>query len=178
VEARYLISYGAMGEVAVFTTSPGAVYDRGEEVVVATDRGVEAGTVLSRAAEPASETNGENGESPPRDKWRLLRALSPDDVRILNANAGRRRVEFDVWRQRLMRLPIAVELVDLEYLLEDDTVVLHLLADEGADFAPIASTLSKIAGRRLIFQRFGDDPTTRRKGGCSGGSCTCGQKEA
>lgn len=177
-ELRYLVSYGLMRDVAVFTTSPAAKYNRRQEVVVTTDRGIEVGTILAELRETSADSDVEDkGVSQPSDQWRLLRALGPVDATLLEANAALRHEGFETWQQRLARLPIPVELVDVEYLL-DAAVVLHVLAEEDADFSPVQATLSKIAGQRLIFRRFGDDPSARRNGGCSGGGCTCGRKEA
>jgi cell fate regulator YaaT (PSP1 superfamily) len=166
-----------MHEVAVFASPFDASYDRGQDVVVATDRGVEVGTVLGQAAAEAVE-NGETEQAAtsPDDKWRLLRTLGPDDRAALVANEARRKGEFDRWRRHLARLPIPVELVDVDYPLTGDAVILHVLAEPGADLSAVADTLSKIAGKRLVFQRFGDDPAARKQGGCSG-NCTCGRRE-
>lgn len=178
MESRYLIRYGAMHEVAVFTGPLQVRYHRGQEVVIATDRGVEAGEVLGETGEDSleSSSNGD-ADTPPSEKWRLLRTLGPEDRRALAANGARRGEEFGPWQQRLAKLPMALELVDIEYLLGDEGVILHVLADDGADFSAISATLSMIAGKRLVFQRFGDEPAARQKGGCSG-NCTCGREEA
>lgn len=179
VDPHYFVSYGVMGDVAVFTTAAGTTFGRGQDVVVVTDRGTEVGTILAQARETSTDPEmEEDGDSRQWDQWRVLRALGPIDAERLVAHAERRQEEFDAWQHRLARLMIRMELVDVEYLLDDAAVVLHVLADEDADFSPIQSTLSKIAGKRLIFRRFGEDPAGPRKAGCAGGSCTCGRKES
>jgi len=178
VESRYLISYGAMHEVAVFTGLSELCYHRGQDVVVATDRGIEAGKVLGKTGEDSleSSSNGD-ADTQPSEKWRLLRTLGPEDRRQLAANGARRGEEFGSWQQRVAKLPMGLDLVDIEYLLGDEGVILHVLADDVADLSAISATLSMIVGKRLVLQRFGDDPAARRKGGCSG-NCTCGRQEA
>lgn len=177
MEPRYLISYGAMHEVAVFAGFAGPRFERGQQVVVETDRGVERGQVLGEAgsddSDPAEENGG--GTPPAETKWRLLRLFETKDEQALTSLRVRRHEEFDVWRKRLAKWSMPVELVDVEYLLDGETVVLYVLAVEGSDFSAVSETLSKIAGKRLLFQRFGDDPAAPKPGGCSG-NCTCGRE--
>ena len=177
VEPRYLISYGAMNEVAVFTGSAGTRIQRGQQVVVETDRGVEVGNLLGEAGIDNSVSEETNGDDQPPDatKWRFLRLLETEDEQDLANNVDRGKEEFEVWRRRLAKMSMPVELVDLEYLLSGDTVVLYVLAVEGSDFSAVTETLSKIVGKRLLFERFGDDPAARRSGGCSG-NCSCGRE--
>ncbi len=72
-EPAYLIRYGVMGYVGRFRASPDGIgpLERGQSVVIQTDRGVELGEVLIPLDEAGDSRVGEQ---------RVLRAAGPDDL--------------------------------------------------------------------------------------------------
>lgn len=126
-----LIRYGTIPEVARFAASPGeADWQRGQQVVVQSHRGVEMGTILE-------QTRGTAGE-PGDEALRVLRPASDADLETYAELQSAARDEYDAWAGRIAEWKLELELIDLEWLLDREKLVLYVLNDRGGDCTKLA----------------------------------------
>lgn len=177
-EFEYLVAYGQGTYLGRFRAA--AEYRRDDRVVVRTDRGVEAGTVLDRAASQSVVAVGE-----------VLRPLTPED----EVTAARHRVRLvailaDAESETATRgLPL--QFLDGEILLDGSQAILQAVHWADCDATPLFADLTARHGLpvRLADLTATPKPTTActtcgaeksgcdscgTGGGCSTGSCSKG----
>ena len=127
-----LVRYGAVPEVARFSHEGPDVPSRGTSVVVETDRGIQLGTVLERLKpgfDPHKDTETE---------FKLVRAATDSD--LVSARRLLRDCEeaFPQWCARISQWGLNLELVDLEWTLDQQKLILYVLCDRGPDSTKLA----------------------------------------
>src|SRR3990170_2789093 len=85
--SKYVVRYGVMRNLGVFSTSRGETFSRGAKVIARTNRGLEAGEVLSEASEHAVQSlrKPKHGQ--------ILRRQSHDDEHELKKIHEQERAE-------------------------------------------------------------------------------------
>ena len=165
-----LVRYGAVPEVAYFRATARLAVQRGQYVVVATHRGEELGTVLeSLRVSPEPQRAGED-EKVVRD---VVRVASGDDVeRRADQQADAQR-EFSRWEQRIAEWGLDLQLIDLEWTLDRNKLILYVLNERGPESTKLALQAAA-AGLGVVevqpVSREGLVPTPPTSG-C--GSCGC-----
>lgn len=134
-ESLVLVRYGAIPEVARFSNPQQVAVVRGDDVIVATPRGIERGTVLERL-QPSHEPR--NGSAPAPPSGELLRCASEEDRDRHRQLRGRAEEEFDGWRRRIAEWRLDLELVDLEWTLDQSRLILYVLNDRGPECTKLA----------------------------------------
>lgn len=164
-EDVYLIRYGVVPEVARCRNATTAAWSRGDAVVVETHRGLQAGSVLERLRSPA----------PTETEFRVLRAVSAEDRAALERHRSRATAEIAKWQIRLRAWNLSLELIDLEWTLDDDKQILYVLTERGPETTQLALQAAA-AGLGLIEVQ----PVTAdglaplsSGGGCGTGGCGC-----
>lgn len=128
----FLVRYGTVPEVARFASDSPDIPVRGEMVVVETDRGIQLGTVLERlkpSFDPAKNSQTE---------FKLLRSATQRDL-----DAARDRIRecdeaFPGWCARILQWGLNLELIDLEWTLDRQKLILYVLCDRGPDTTKLA----------------------------------------
>jgi hypothetical protein len=194
-EEGYLVRFGMMGHVGRFHPDHGnhLALERGQTVVVETDRGIELGEVLlplglsTEAAATARRTlasaeaeDPELGRSPRRVSPRLLRCAGPDDLANARACEELRGERYALCNLILGESGWPVELIDVEPLLDRNMTVLHFLGPEDVDLPLLRARLRSRCTFDVIFEPLAATGATRDfeperaspGGGC--GSCSSG----
>lgn len=181
----YLVRYGLMGYVGRFPGpgEAGRQPERGQAVVLRTDRGLELGEVLL----PLSSLPGPPGLNGDAGRPRLVRVAHLDDLAGRNRAEALRGDRFAACRQILDEAGWDVELIDVEVLLDQNTTVLHLLgaADLDLDLGLLRARFRSLSDFDVVpeFVSAEGDPARRdrpvvgtvNRGGC--GDCDCGDGE-
>jgi hypothetical protein len=191
----YLIRYGVMRHVGRFSALPvrEASLERGQLVVIQTDRGVELGEVLIALDDksaptrdlPGKTTYGNNGEegtdSVSIDSSRVLRVAGADDLSLSKRAEELRSSRFTLCQQILREGNWPWELVDVEPLLDGRATVLHYLGPHQLDVAPLRARFRVECDLDVVLEPVGDDLESEHSasdahdngtgGGC--GSCGC-----
>ncbi|SRR5579872_488707 len=136
-ELEYLVSYGLAGDFGRFRSLTALACRRGERVVVRSHRGLEVGNVL-RPATPRHATF-----LPNTTLGQLLRRVTPDDERHLEALRDRGCLLLARGVDLADELGLPLELLDAEVLLDGEHAALHLLRVADADVRPLVATLSR-----------------------------------
>lgn len=147
--AKYVVRYGAMRFLGVFSPSGDQTHRRGAKVIVRTDRGLEAGEVLSEASERtvAALKNPIEGT--------LLRQMSADDLNELRRIQEQSRGEFQVCQRCIRDSGLEMELVDVEHVFGGERVVVYYLADGRVDFRQLVKTLAGEFQTRVEMRQIG-----------------------
>ena len=175
-----LVRYGNIPEVARFTYELPAVPARGERVVVQTHRGLELGTALEMLRK------GVNGHDHPDDAAAaasmietVVRAATSEDEQQAAELQAQAQRDFPVWQDRLREWKLDLELIDLEWTLDRQKLVLYVLGGRGPDTTRLA-ILAAAAGLAVIeVQPVSADglvplPAEGGGGGCGSGGGGCG----
>jgi hypothetical protein len=168
-EPGYLIRYGVMGYVGRFRAWPGCDprLERGQVVVLRTDRGVELGEILAAVEMPAAPDQAGGADPSTRpglddpdldNRPRVLRPAGPDDL------ARSRRVEairpdrFALCQRILREEGWPWELIDVEPMLDDRSTVLLYLGPRQLDSATVRARIRMTYEFDVLLEPVGDDP--------------------
>ena len=132
VEA-FLVRYGAVPEVARFCSSSETMLTRGDSVVVETHRGLQLGTVLERL-KPANSRGAEEAES----EFRIARAATVGDLESARRHTDECDDAFADWCARILQWNLNLELIDLEWTLDRQKLILYVLCERGPDSTKLA----------------------------------------
>jgi len=147
--SKYVVRYGAMRSLGVFSVRTNQPMNRGEKVVARTSRGLEVGDVLCEATDEAVEQikNPDNGQ--------ILRKMSHDDVNELEHMQLKSREEFETCERYVQKLGLLMELVDVERIFGGERIVVFYLADERVDFRELVTQLANEFKTRIEMRQIG-----------------------
>jgi hypothetical protein len=182
-DPAYLVRYGLMGHVGRFPLDLGrrleAKIERGQAVVILTDRGVELGEVLvapvlsSPPRDDASESR--EGEAPGSlnraadaelnldpDRPRLLRLAAPADLEDARRSEALRAERFTLCQRILGDGGWTIDLIDVEPLLDQNTTVLHVLGSLDLNLASLRAEFRSRSDFDVLFEPAGSSPGLAR----------------
>jgi hypothetical protein len=202
-EPGYLIRYGLMGHVGKFAHDAAMdfVLNRGQAVVIRTDRGEEVGEVLVPVGVPPSASPASDRDAEPAAAGGvrsgglgLLRPASAQDLEDARRSAQLRSERYQVCQRICGEQSWPLEVIDVEPLLDQKTTVVHYLGPHDLDLALLRAQIRRSCDFDIIFEPVGSDhgtesdsedsaPATKRGGGCrdcdcSGGKCGTGARDA
>ncbi|NIL99274.1 MAG: signal peptidase, partial [Planctomycetales bacterium] len=107
---QYVVRYGALRHLGVFSTSRNESYQRGMAVVVRTKRGLDLGDLLCEATERAVQdlTDSTGGQ--------ILREVRADDRREMSRIRNQERKVWEYCLQKVKELEVPMKPVDVEYV--------------------------------------------------------------
>jgi cell fate regulator YaaT (PSP1 superfamily) len=146
---RYVVRYGIMRNLGVFSTRETDRFVRGMQVVVRSNRGLEAGEVLCEGTEEALK------QMPSGSGGQLLRELSPDDQNELSHIRGKEREELDACKRHVAALNLPMELVDLEHIFGGERIVVYYLSEDRVDFRELVKSLASEFQTRIELRQIG-----------------------
>ena len=166
-EETYLISYGASGTLGCFTAAgPTARYARGTQVLVQTERGREAGTVLCLGTPHGLPTGLQLHpgkilgyfQQPEQAEEQRLNSLGQEAI-----NAASLMVK---------ELFLPIKIIDVETVSDPDTVVLHLLLFGQVELKGLQASLTQQCQIQVLLHDVTNPEALEEaaEGGC--GSCS------
>lgn len=167
----YLIRYGQVPEVARALASESLSCERGQTVMLRSDRGLQAAVVLDLLSTKA--------DSRVRDglaeevSFEIVRCAQADDLSAIETQDSERIGLCALWQTRIRDWQLNIELLDIE-LTHDAApkTILYVLNDRGAETTRLA-LLAAAAGHGVIevqpVTASGLAPIAR--GGCGSGGC-------
>jgi len=147
--SAYIVRHGATRMLGEFTAPTGALFPRGCDVVVRTDRGQEAGHVLCPAHPRAVELLAE----PTRGQ--ILRPLTVEDRQRLDRLHDLQRKEYDTGVRLIGLRKLPMELVDVEHLFGGERIVFYFLAEKRVDFRELVKDLARELQTRIELRQIG-----------------------
>ncbi len=170
-DPAYLIRYGVMSYVGRFRPAEEcrARLERGQSVVIKTERGVELGEVLLALDEAGA------ARARPVEWQCVLRPAGPDDLdRSRNAEASRAD-RFAACRRVLDEAGWPWELIDVEPLLEEGVTVLQYLGPHHLDASDLRARFRMTCGLDVVLEPVGADEEPAETGCGTGGCGSCGE---
>jgi hypothetical protein len=180
------------------------VLDRGQAVVIRTDRGEEVGEVLVPVGIPASASAARDDDAGRANRHAaagsersagpgLLRPASAQDLEDARRSEQLRSERYQVCQRICAAEAWPLEVIDVEPLLDQKTTVVHYLGPRDLDLALLRARIRRVCDFDIIFEAVGSDsgtewdteefaPATKRGGGCgdcdcSGGKCGTGSED-
>jgi cell fate regulator YaaT (PSP1 superfamily) len=147
--AEYVVRYGAMRFLGVFSAPAGRECRRGMNVVARTDRGLEIGEVLCDATPEAV------GDIKDPGAGQILREMTAEDRIELSRLGQQAREQFDVCQKNIERLGLKMKLVDVEHVFGGERIVVYYLAESRVDFRELVRVLAGEFQTRIEMRQIG-----------------------
>ena len=147
--AKFVVRFGAMRVLGVFSAPSSASYCRDTRVIVRTERGLEVGVVLGEATEAAQAAMKDPTEG------QVFRAMTADDEHELLRIQEQARRELDVCQTYVDRLGLEMSLVELERIFGGERVVVYYLAENRVDFRELVRLLAAEFQTRIEMRQIG-----------------------
>lgn len=147
---RYFVRYGVTRILGVFSPpNEDQTFARGDQVIIRTDRGLEAGEVLGPATERGIDMLG----SPP--EGRILRRMTADDQREVVRIRREAEEEIKVCLRHIQELGLKMELVDVEHIFGGERIIVYYLAEQRVDFRELVRRLAAEFHTRIEMRQIG-----------------------
>jgi cell fate regulator YaaT (PSP1 superfamily) len=145
----YVVRYGQMRYLGEFTGLIGPEHQRGQRVVVRSDRGTEIGEVLC----PASDRTALFLENPVRGE--ILRVASADDLSDELRLVAIRKLGWEACQQFIAKRRLQMDLVDVEVVFGRERIVFYYLAEKRVDFRELVKDLARALEARIEMRQIG-----------------------
>ncbi len=174
---KYLVQTGLLGEISLFRSPDNGRYERDEDVVCRTNRGLEVGRVVTDSPEGSVMA-----DSSPAASGTLLRRITREDRMILSRIDKFKDRAFLACEKLLRERNVPGILVDVEHLFDGESVYFYFLGDVPESINSISTELTEIYDSKVKFRQFtellakGCGPgcgTTASKCGENGGCSSC-----
>ncbi len=167
-----LVRYGAIPEVARFESDLPEPPARGGRVVIKTDRGTELGSVLDQIRDTRPQASMSAEEPAPQTAFYLVRLATGADERLGEQLRIAANNEFTEWGERIRQWQLDLELIDLEWTLDREKLILYVVNDRGPECTKLAIQASVAELGPVHVQPVDDQGIVRvQQGGCGSGGC-------
>ena len=146
---KYVVRYGSMRSLGIMSSREEDGFRRGTEVIVRTNRGLEAGIVLCVASDDALS----HFDQPPTGQ--IIRILGTDDASAVDQIDGQRNEKLEVCEKHIKALGLEMKLVDIEQLFGGERIIVFYLADERVDFRQLVKLLAADFQTRIEMKQIG-----------------------
>ncbi len=138
-----------MRALGIYSPGRDDSYARSQQVIVRTDRGLEAGEVLCEATEQVLADLKDAGHG------QILRRRTADDAREIARMYEQQRREFDVCQRLIAEQKLEMRLVDVEHLFGGERVIVYYLAENRVDFRELVRLLASEFQTRVEMRQIG-----------------------
>ena len=140
--------YGAMRHIGLFRTEIQSLR-RGEQCILRTDRGVELGETVERAA----EADPENGKA---TIGQVLRRATPRDLgRVEEIEQTHAPQEYTFCLGKIREHELPMKLASVEHLFGGDKIIFYFLAEGRVDFRALVKDLAAQYRTRIEMRQIG-----------------------
>jgi len=146
---KYVVRYGVMRLLGVFSASGKQRFCRGMKIIARTDRGLESGEVLCESSEQVMEHIKDPHQG------QILREMTRDDSREMSRLKDQQQEQFDVCRKCIEKLKLPMQLVDTEHIFGGERIVVYYLADGRVDFRELVRMLAGEFQTRIEMRQIG-----------------------
>ncbi len=149
--ARYVVRYGTMRLLGDFEARRQTFFNRNDEVVVRSERGIEWGTVLSSATEKTASYLGSSRAS----GGRILRSVSDEDRRSRQESADREKRFFQQAVAMMAERRMQMQLIDIEQIFGGERLILYYLSETRVDFRDLVKAMAREFNIRIEMRQIG-----------------------
>jgi len=145
---KYMIRYGSMRLVGVASARGSTRFARGADIIVRTNRGLEAGRVLC-------ELNDDSSAKERSTNGQILREMTAEDANELAHILASAKDEFKICVGHVEELGLEMQLVEVEHLFGGERVIVYYLADGRVDFRELVKRLAAEFQTRIEMRQIG-----------------------
>ncbi|MDB5339904.1 MAG: hypothetical protein JWN70_5523 [Planctomycetaceae bacterium] len=168
MQSKWLVRYGVIPEIARFWANDLDGLERDLRVVIHSPRGLEIGTLLQKIpVKSASDTD----ETPP--EMEIVRPASASDETTDREMREECQVGYGEWWSRIRDWQLELELVDLEWTLDRQKLILYVLTGRGPDTTKLALFAATAGYASVEVQPVSKDGLVPMPAP-EGGGCGCG----
>ncbi|MHB1426403.1 MAG: PSP1 domain-containing protein [Gemmataceae bacterium] len=146
--ASWIVRHGAMRFLGEFDAD-NRVYNRGQDVVVRTERGLELGQLLCPTTPRALELIDEP------TRGRIVRVLTEQDRVERERLREVEERELQACTAFVQQRRLQMELVDVEHLFGGERIVFYFLAEKRVDFRELVKDLAREYQTRIEMRQIG-----------------------
>jgi cell fate regulator YaaT (PSP1 superfamily) len=146
---RYVVRYGAMRLLAVGNAREDDCYQRGMQLIVRTQRGLEVAELLCDATPDAVERLADT------PAVQILREMTQEDIREWDHIRAQERHEFETCRRLVQQMSLPMEVVDVEHLFGGERIVVYFLSEQRVDFRELVKSLASEFQTRIEMRQIG-----------------------
>ncbi|MEO0530214.1 MAG: regulatory iron-sulfur-containing complex subunit RicT [Planctomycetota bacterium] len=147
---KYVVRYGSMRYLGVFSCRARDRYARGQRVIARTGRGQESGEVLCEATEHVVSQMGDKPHT-----GQILRLESHEDSVELRRLGEQERSEFETCQKRAAELGLDMKIVEVERLYGGERVLVYYLSEQRVDFRELVKLLARDLQTRIEMRQIG-----------------------
>ncbi len=151
------VRFKSVGKVYYFDPA-GLAFQKGDQVIVETSRGVECGEV----ALPNREVRPEEIVSPLKP---VIRMANEQDLRTVEKNRQKEKEAFRICQQKIEKHKLVMKLVDVEYTFDNNKILFYFTADGRVDFRELVKDLASIFRTRIELRQIGVRDESKMLGG-------------
>jgi cell fate regulator YaaT (PSP1 superfamily) len=146
----YIVRHGVMRFLGEFEPDPAdRLYERGQGVLVQTERGREEGEVLCHATPQTVRMLSE----PTHGK--ILHVLTAEERREMTRLKKCEETELERCREFVRGRSLQMELVDVEHILGGERIIFYFLAEKRVDFRELVKDLAREYRTRIEMRQIG-----------------------
>lgn len=143
----------------VYYFDPGDIaFERGQQVIVETAKGVEIGTVVLPNREMAEEKIV--AELKP-----IIRVATEEDLETEKQNREKEKEAFQICLEKIAKHNLEMKLIDAEYTFDNNKLLFYFTADGRIDFRELVKDLASVFRTRIELRQIGVRDETKIRGG-------------
>jgi cell fate regulator YaaT (PSP1 superfamily) len=147
--AKFIVRHGAMRFLGEYEVPAGISINRGLQVIIRTERGLEVGDVLCPSTPQALQLLSEP------TKGQIVRLLTAEDLKRVDWLRQNRRKQYDTASGHIRALSLPMQLVDVEHLFGGERIVFYFLADKRVDFRELVKVMAREFQTRIELRQIG-----------------------
>jgi cell fate regulator YaaT (PSP1 superfamily) len=148
--SRYVVRYGTTRHVAEFGVRGREPFERGQSVVVRSDRGHEIGEVLCPASERTRDWLGTT-----ESKGQIVRVVTEEDRLKADELTRKEREQFHGGKELIEQSKLQMQLVDVEHIFGGERLVFYYVAESRIDFRELVKALASKFQMRIEMRQIG-----------------------
>ncbi|MDP7204360.1 MAG: regulatory iron-sulfur-containing complex subunit RicT [Pirellulaceae bacterium] len=135
--------------LGIFTCPAGEVYQRGDDVILRTSRGLEAGDILCQAT---TEETEQFKDAPGGQVVRVITSSDRGEISRIQKNTHQ---DFQRCKKLVEKLGLGMELADIEHVFGGERVIVYYLAEDRVDFRELVRQLASEFQTRIEMKQIG-----------------------
>ena len=157
------VRFKEVGKVYYFDPD-GKEYDKGEQVIVETSRGIECGEVMM-------ENRDVDEENIVRPLKMIIRLATEEDMETVAQNKEKEKEAFDICVKKSDELRLDMKLVDVEMTFDGSKILFYFTSDGRVDFRELVKGLASVFRTRIEMRQI----CVRDESKMLGGLGVCGR---
>jgi cell fate regulator YaaT (PSP1 superfamily) len=147
---KFIVRHGVMRFLGEFEpVDTDRLYERGQQVVVQTERGREIGEVLCPATPRTVQMLSEPSHG------QIVRPLTAEDRAELTRLGQSQNAELERCRDFIKTRSLQMDLVDVEHLFGGERIIFYFLAEKRVDFRDLVKDLAREYRTRIEMRQIG-----------------------